>query len=184
MIHPLFSSSLDDLWSNRWHSLFKSTWLAFPFRPVRILTMRALTKRVKNPKPIAFLFSSISVFIASALMHEYVIAANMGLSIYNREFRGEQCIFFIGHGFGVMLEHVVKMAVVPKLSTSFKKSAWCHFLQHAWVFAFAYFTFYYIMNGFMCWGFQFDNPIEFMKPYILNQVVSRPALRSHFGSHI
>lgn len=184
MIQPLFSRSLDDLWSHRWHGLFKATWIAFPFRPVRILTTRALAKRVRDPRPIVFLLSSLSVFAASALMHEYVIAANMGLSIYNREFRGEQCVFFIGHGCGVIIEHLFKMIVAPKLSTSFKRSPLCRLLQHVWVVSFVYFTYYYIMHGFLSWGFQFDNPLKYIKPHILEMVATRPALQAYFGSHV
>jgi hypothetical protein len=184
MINPVLSTSLDDLWSHRWHQLFKSTWLAFPFRPVRILTMRLFTKRVKNPKPIAFLLASISVFVTSALMHEYVIAANMDWPIYNRFYKGEQCVFFIGHGFGVLLEHVIKSTVAPKLSKQFKKSQWCLLLQRVWTVIFGYFSFYYIMNGFMTWGFHLDNPLKFTKPFILEHVRARPALLAYFGSQV
>lgn len=182
MINPILSSSLDDLWSYRWHSLFKSTWLSFPFRPVRILTVRFLTKKVKNPKPIAFLLASISVFVASALMHEYVVAANLGWPIYNRFFKGEQCIFFVGHGVGVFFENLVKIIVAPKLSKEFKESALCRALRHLWVVAFGYFTFYYIMNGFLSWGFHYDNPLTFTKPYLYEYVRAHPAVQPYFGS--
>lgn len=182
MINPVLSTSLDDLWSHRWHQAFKSTWLAFPFRPVRILTMRLLTKRVKNPKPIAFLLASICVFVASALMHEYVIAANMGWPVYNRFYKGEQCIFFIGHGLGVFLEHLVKILVAPKLSKEFKESQACQLLQRAWTVIFGYLSFYYIMNGFMMWGFHLDNPLKLTKPFIMDYVRTRPHLFAYFGS--
>lgn len=182
MINPVLSTSLDDLWSHRWHQLFKSTWLAFPFRPVRILTVRFLAKKVKNPKSIAFLLASISVFVASAFMHEYVIAANMGWPIYNRFFKGEQCVFFIGHGLGVFFEHVVQSTVARKLPKQFKESMWCSLLLRIWTIGFGYFTFYYIMNGFLTWGFHYDNPLKVIQPIILEHVRARPALLPYFGS--
>lgn len=184
MINPVLSTSLDDLWSHRWHQLFKSTWLSFPFRPVRILTVRFLTKKVKNAKAIGFLLASISVFVASAFMHEYVIAANMGWPIYNRFFRGEQCIFFVGHGLGVFFEHMVEAVIAPKLPKGFRYSMWCTLLQRAWTVMFGYYTFYYIMNGFLTWGFQYDNPLEFTKPFVYDYVRAHPALLSYFGSHV
>lgn len=184
MVNPVLSYSLDDLWSHRWHQLFKSTWLAFPFRPVRILVERALTKRVKNAKAIAFLLASISVFAASALMHEYVIAANMGLPIYKRVFAGEQCIFFVGHGIGVFFEHLVHMMVIPKLPKKFKHSILYKAMGHLWTILFGYVTFYWIANGFLSWGFQFDNPLEFTKPYIVDFVQAHPRILANWGSHV
>lgn len=184
MINPVLSTSLDDLWSHRWHQLFKSTWLSFPFRPVRILAVRFLTKKVKNAKAIGFLLASVSVFVASAFMHEYVIAANMGWPIYNRFFRGEQCIFFVGHGLGVFFEHMVEAVIAPKLPKGFRDSMWCTLLQRAWTVMFGYYTFYYIMNGFLTWGFQYDNPLEFTKPFIYDYVRAHPALLSYFGSRV
>ncbi|KAI8640289.1 hypothetical protein BD408DRAFT_390894 [Parasitella parasitica] len=184
MLNPLKSQSLDELWSLRWHQFFKSTWLAFPFRPVRVLVERALTKRVRNAKAVAFLLASISVFAASAFMHEYVIAANVGLPIYKRVFAGEQCIFFIGHGLGVFFEHVVQMMVIAKLPKSFQNSALHGALGRLWTLAFGYATFYYIANGFVSWGFQCDIPLAFSKPYIADFVQSHPRLLAVWGSRI
>lgn len=184
MIHPILSTTLDDLWSTRWHQLFKSTWLAFPFRPVRILTIRLLTKRVKNPKAIGFIIASIAVFVASAGMHEYVIAANMGLPIYNRVFKGEQFIFFFSHGLGVFIEHVIELIVAPKLSKEFKDSMVCYLIKRAWTITFGYYTFYYIFNGFISWGFQFDSPFTFTQPWILDQVRAYPILRDFIGTNV
>lgn len=173
MINPVFSQSLEDLWSTRWHQLFKTTWLAFPFRPVRILALRFLTKRTKHARNIAFLLATISVFAASGLMHEYVIAANLGWSLYQHFFIGEQCVFFMLHGLGVLLEHIIGLEKMKFRA-----------LKHAWVVIFGYFTFYYIMNGFLTWGFQFDNFLTFTKPYIIQFAKTHPPLISYFGSHL
>lgn len=184
MRNPVFSRTIDDLWSNRWHQLFKSTWLAFPFRPIRILTVRSLSKTAKNSKSIAFVLASVSVFVASGLMHEYVIAANMGWPIYSRFYMGEQCIFFVGHGIAAFLENVIKMTIAPKLPKAFKESILCRALQHTWTIIFGYYTFYYIMKGFMTWGFHHDNPLVFSRPWIYEQVHSHPAVLPYIGSNV
>lgn len=184
MIHPVMSSTLDDLWSTRWHQLFKSTWLAFPFRPVRIITTRLLNKHVRNAKSVGFIVASVAVFAASAGMHEYVIAANMGIPIYSRVFMGEQCIFFLSHGLGVFFEHVIELAVAPKLSQQFKDSFICYMIKRVWTIAFGYYTFFYIFNGFVAWGFQFDSPLNYSQPFIIELVRTYPVLRDFVGTNV
>ncbi|KAI8365836.1 hypothetical protein EDC96DRAFT_508989 [Choanephora cucurbitarum] len=183
MRNPILSHSLQDLWSDRWHWLFKSTWLTMPFRPTRIITMRLLTKRVKHPKPIAFVAAFLSVFAASAFMHEYVVATNVGWHTYSTKFKGEQCVFFIGHGLGVLFEQMVCRMIVPKLPKKLQESSWMSVLGHIWTALFGFFTFHYIAHGFLSWGFQFDNPFQFTKPFVREYVYSHPALLAHFGSH-
>jgi hypothetical protein len=168
MRNPVLSHSLDDLWSTRWHQLFKSTWLAFPFRPVRILTDQFLAKRTKHARSIAFVVASLAVFLASSLMHEYVIAANMGISLYSHFFIGEQCLFFMIHGAGVVLEQALQLKHPV--------------LKHTWVVLFGYLTFYFILNGFITWGFQNDNFLTFSKPFITQFAHTHPYLLDYFGS--
>ncbi|RCI03284.1 hypothetical protein CU098_002929 [Rhizopus stolonifer] len=179
MKNPILANSLNDLWSHRWHQLFKTTWLTLPFRPVRLLLMRLLTKLIKNPKPIAFMAASLSVFVASAFMHEYAVAANLGWRLYSRVFKGEQCIFFIGHGIAVIIEQFIKTMLIP---SQLKRSSWMQLSGHVWTAAVGYVSFYYIAHGFLSWGFQFDNPITFMQPYIKHYVYAHPILHSYFGS--
>ncbi|KAI8367267.1 hypothetical protein BD560DRAFT_399749 [Blakeslea trispora] len=183
MKNPILSSSLQELWSERWHWLFKSTWLAMPFRPTRIITMRFLTKRIKHPKQVAFVAAFVSVFVASAFMHEYVVAANVGLPVYWSMFKGEQCMFFIGHGLAVLFEQLIQQAVLPKLPHKLQNSIWLSILGRIWTALFGFFTFHYIAHGFLTWGFQFDNPFQLSKPFIRECVYSHPALLAHFGSH-
>ncbi|ORE21580.1 hypothetical protein BCV71DRAFT_173653 [Rhizopus microsporus] len=57
-------------------------------------------------------------------------------------------------------------------------------IGHIWTVAFGYFTFYYIMNGFISSEFYAENPIRFLNPYILRIVRETPALRPYFGSYI
>jgi hypothetical protein len=184
MVYPVLSNSLDDLWSHRWHQLLKSTWLAFPFRPVRILASRFFSKYMKNPSQIAFLCASLSVFVISGLMHEYIVAASIGWPVYSRHFMGEQQYFFTINGVGVLIEGLFKRFVAQKLPKSLKESIAGTLFGHLWVIIFGYFNFYYIMHGFISWGFQYDNPFVFTKPFILNFVRETPAVQPFFGSLI
>ncbi|KAI8993459.1 hypothetical protein BDB01DRAFT_754658 [Pilobolus umbonatus] len=184
MKHPIISSSLDDLWSNRWHSLFKSTWLAFPFRPVRIYTERFLAKKTKNAKKISYLAGSLAVFAASSLMHEYIIISNVGIPVYKRLFFGEQSQFFMYHGLGVLFENLIRFCVLPYLPTKFKNSITARVICQIWVLFFCYCTFQYILNGFIMWGMQYDNPIKFLHPYVIEAVRKVPALHGFLGSRL
>ncbi|RCH89509.1 hypothetical protein CU097_006804 [Rhizopus azygosporus] len=182
MNYPVKAKSLNEFWSQRWHQVFKQTWLAIPFRPVRILSARGLSSIMKNPKSISFMLAFISVFVISALMHEYAIAANHGLSIYRRFFMGEQLLFFMAHALGVLIEQTMQATVVKRWLI---KSTIAHkLIGHIWTVTFGYFTFYYIMNGFISSEFYAENPIRFLNPYILRIVRETPALRPYFGSYI
>lgn len=180
--NPILASSLDDLWSVRWHRLFKSTWIAFPFRPTYILTERFFTKKVKNPKAIAFALGSISVFVASGFMHEYMVACNIGWPIYRRFFMGQQVFFFGIHGVGVFVEHLLQKLVKPRLSKELTQIVNNPILRFIVMSIFGYFTFYYFINGFIEWGFHLDNPITFSKPYMVQFAKAHPPLISYFGS--
>ncbi|KAI7894131.1 uncharacterized protein EV154DRAFT_415510 [Mucor mucedo] len=103
---------------------------------------------------------------------------------YSSVFMGEQCIFFLGHGLGVFFEHVVELVVAPKLSKEFKDSFACYLIKRIWTMAFGYYTFYYIFNGFMAWGFQFDSPLTFSQPAIIKLVQTFPVLRDFVGTNI
>ncbi|CEI96799.1 hypothetical protein RMCBS344292_10952 [Rhizopus microsporus] len=178
MNHPVKAKSLNEFWSQRWHQVFKQTWLAIPFRPVRVLSARGLSNIMKNPKSISFMLAFISVFVISALMHEYAIAANHGLSIYRRFFMGEQLLFFMAHALGVLIEQTMQATVVKRW---FIKSTIAHkLIGHIWTVTFGYFTFYYIMNGFTSSEFYAENPIRFLNPYILRIILATPLLAVQF----
>lgn len=184
MLHPIISSSLDDLWSKRWHALFKSTWLAFPFRPVRILSERILAKRVKNPKQVSYILGSLSVFIISSMMHEYIIACSLGLTLYKRVFMGEQFAFFMSQGVGVLIEHLISLLIVPHLPKAITKSYLARFLCHVWVGLVGFYTFPFILHGFIAYEMHLDNPVTFLNPYVIQFLRQYPSIHGLFGSRL
>ncbi|CAO3592032.1 unnamed protein product [Absidia cylindrospora] len=182
MDHPLISSSLSEVWSHRWHHLFKSTWLAFPFRPTRLVTQRLLAKRTKYYVGISILMSSISVFVISGLMHEYMILCNVGWPIYRTMFVGQQAVFFTANGVGVICEGIVKAIAKRVLPRSLYNSSAIRVLQHIWVVAFGLVFFTWFMEGFSYWGVYNDHPFQFSRPYIYGYVKSHPSIQPYFGS--
>ncbi|KAI8081609.1 uncharacterized protein BX664DRAFT_340815 [Halteromyces radiatus] len=182
MDHPILSPSLDEVWSYRWHQLFKSSWLAFPFRPTRLLTQRILAKRTKNYVGVSILMASISVFIISGLMHEYMILCNVGWPVYRDVFVGQQTFFFTIHGIGVIFERVVRTIAKNTLPSSIYNSMAIRVLQHIWVLTFGVAFFTYFMEGFSYWGVYNGQPFQFSRPIIYQYVKSHPALQPYFGS--
>ncbi|KAI8066501.1 hypothetical protein BC940DRAFT_302322 [Gongronella butleri] len=184
MIHPIFSSSLDDVWSRRWHQLFRSTWLAFPFRPVRTLTQRALVKYTKSHGTIALFMASVSVFVISGLMHEYMILCNVGWPLYHSALIGYQTLFFGIHGAGVILEKIVTTVSRRVVPASVRQSLLVRVLQHVWVIGFGIAFFTWFMEGFAIWNVYNDHPFQFSRPYIYAFIRSHPSLHPLVGSAI
>lgn len=184
MEDPILSSSLDEVWSFRWHQLFKSTWLAFPFRPVRLLTQRLLAKRTKSYVGISIFMGSVAVFFISGLMHEYMILCNVGWPVYRRLFIGQQTFFFTIHGCGVIFEKIVKSLSQRYLPPKIYNSLAVRVLQHLWVLIFGIAFFTKFMEGFSYWGVYNHHPFQFSRPYIYDYVKSHPQLLPYFGSNV
>ncbi|KAI9276887.1 hypothetical protein BDA99DRAFT_567782 [Phascolomyces articulosus] len=167
MINPVLSTSLEELWSVRWHQLFHTSWVAFGFRPARYITQRALAKTVKNTLPISLLAGTLAVFFVSGLTHEYMVYANNGWSVYKRLFIGQQVLFFFTHGLGMSFERIVKKFAKAYLPPSLLESILVrHIISRIWVFSFAYLTFPFFMDGFAYGQLWFDNPLSFSRPYV------------------
>lgn len=178
MMDPIISTSLDELWSVRWHQLLRTSWVAFGFRPMRFITQRALAKTVKNPLPIALMMGAIAVFAVSGLMHEYIIYCNVGWTVYRQFFAGQQFFFFFIHGIGMASERILKQVTrgmkFPRILA--------RIVSHAWVFAWAYYTFPYFLDGFAYWHIWKDNPFEFVQPYVIDFLRAIPQARALCGS--
>lgn len=178
MMDPIISTSLDELWSVRWHQLLRTSWVAFGFRPMRFITQRALAKTVKNPLPIALMMGAIAVFAVSGLMHEYIIYCNVGWTVYRQFFAGQQFFFFFIHGIGMASERILKKVTrgmtFPRILA--------RIVSHAWVFAWAYYTFPYFLDGFAYWHIWNDNPFEFVQPYVIDMLRTMPQARALCGS--
>ncbi|EIE84713.1 hypothetical protein RO3G_09423 [Rhizopus delemar RA 99-880] len=175
------ADSMHDFWSNRWHQLYRTTWKAIPFQPVRVLTTRILSKFMKDPKSIAFATATVSVFMASAFMHEYPVAALHGWSVYRRLFMGEQCIFFALHSAVILLEPVFAHTIGNKLPSKFRSSFLCRSIRGFYALMVGCVTYYYIMNGFVMTEFYRENPVKFFGPTILAKVRETPALLPYFA---
>lgn len=182
MIHPILSTSLDDLWSHRWHQLLRTSWVAFAFRPTRHIAQRLLVKRLKNPMPVVLLLSALSVFAISGLMHEYIIYCNVGWSVYRRFFLGQQLYFFFIHGLGVVFERVIKQFSKRILPSSYRNSFFIECVQRLWVLGFGFYTFPAFLDGFSYWGVWHDNPLTYVQPYILRALRAVPEARPFCGS--
>ncbi|KAI8140045.1 hypothetical protein BJV82DRAFT_624910 [Fennellomyces sp. T-0311] len=183
MINPIISNSLEELWSTRWHQLLHTSWVAFAFRPVRYIIQRLTAKTNMNPGPIILVASSLAVFFVSGMMHEYLVYANIGWSIYSRFFVGQQVAFFFIHGIGMMVEkNVAKVcrSVLPAqlLDSFFVK----HILQRVWVITYAYLTFPYFMDGFGYWGLWHDNPFTFSRGPVEQLLRAIPNGQAYCGS--
>ncbi|ORX62887.1 hypothetical protein DM01DRAFT_1330998 [Hesseltinella vesiculosa] len=182
MIHPMLSSSLDDVWSRRWHQLFRSTWLAFPFRPTRTLTQRLLAKTTKHYDSIALFAASVSVFFISGLMHEYMVVCNVGWPLYKSALIGQQTMFFTIHGCGVILEKLITAFSKRVLPESVRHSLVVRVLQHIWVIGFGFTFLIWFMEGFATWNVYNDNPFQFTRPLIHQYFRTHPALHPFVGS--
>lgn len=182
MKNPIIASSLDELWSDRWHQLLRSSWVAFAFRPTRFVAQRALAKHIKDPMPIVLLLSVASVFAISGLMHEYIIYANVGWSVYRRFFVGQQFCFFYAHGLATVFERVFRKVAKRVLPPALYNSIFARLVQHAWVVLFAYYTFPTFLDGFAYWGLWLDNPFQNTKPYVWQFLRTIPEARAFCGS--
>ncbi|KAI8140046.1 hypothetical protein BJV82DRAFT_672142 [Fennellomyces sp. T-0311] len=183
MMNPLMSKSLEELWSVRWHQLMHTSWVAFAFRPSRYITQRLLAKTVKNPLPIALLVGSLSVFFVSGMMHEYIIYANLGWSVYSRLFIGQQVFYFYIHGVGLTVEKIIsaisKRVLPPKIRESWFVT---QVVQRLWITAFSAITFPYFMDGFGYWALWNDNPFTFSTPYVKQLIQLIPNGPNYCGS--
>ncbi|KAI8065151.1 membrane bound O-acyl transferase family-domain-containing protein [Gongronella butleri] len=96
---PWLAHSPYDLWSTRWHQLFRPGFRRYAYLPVRALFTDARRGRV---------FATIAVFAASGLMHEYILIAMAGPSrlLHGQFFRGilgQQLLFFLVQGVATIL---------------------------------------------------------------------------------
>lgn len=159
--------------SKRWHQVFRTAWLALPFRPVRTLASKITSKTV------ALALASISVFFVSGLMHEYLALCAMGWKPYWARFIGDECLFFTLHGVLVVFEKMVR-ASVP---SSWRHSPLSRIVGHAWVVGVIYVTFPWFVNAFGYFNLWHVNPFNALTPYMLDHVWRRyPILHSVCGS--
>lgn len=86
---PWLTRSVYDLWSHRWHQIFRPGFHQVAYNPIR----RLFGQKHKHIGRIA---GTIAVFACSGLMHDYIILAALGPSNYNQPgVFGYQTLFFM-----------------------------------------------------------------------------------------
>lgn len=99
---PLFDKlwlarSVYDLWSRRWHQIFRPGFYQIAYRPVRSIF------REKH-KTVGRIAGTIAVFVCSGLMHDYIILSILGYSNYNKPgIFGYQTLFFVLQGLATLV---------------------------------------------------------------------------------
>ncbi|KAI7853179.1 hypothetical protein BDC45DRAFT_484247 [Circinella umbellata] len=193
MNYPVMATSCNDVWNHRWHQLFRSIWVAVPFRPVLLLLGKMndnnndeTTQEQKNEKTSPtrsstthIAMATLSVFFVSGLMHEYLVLCGAGIQVYWNTFIGQECLFFALHGCAVCLERLVQPYL--KVKEGFVAEA----LKRIWVVWFSFRVFPLFLNGFAFWELWNANPFNAFTPYFLDNVWRKyPILREFCGSYL
>ncbi|KAI7879410.1 hypothetical protein K492DRAFT_208279 [Lichtheimia hyalospora FSU 10163] len=174
MNHPVLASSLNELWSIRWHQVFRSIWLVIPFRPMRTLINRAYgikdnnqdKKKKATTSRVAIAAATISVFFVSGLMHEYIVLCESGVDGYGKHLIGQECLFFTLHGVLCIVEQGVW-----RWFSKISHRQWTRkLLGHVWVMVIGFLTFPWFVNPFAYWGVWHANPFNTLTPFLLEHV--------------
>ncbi|KAI9358777.1 membrane bound O-acyl transferase family-domain-containing protein [Pilaira anomala] len=105
---PWMTRSVYDLWSRRWHQIFRPGFHQVAYRPVRRLFG-------EKHKTIGRITGTIAVFVCSGLMHDYIMFVMLGYSNYNAPGAlGQQGLFFLLQGVATIVS-----ATGPRLPTWF-----------------------------------------------------------------
>lgn len=85
---PWLTRSVYDLWSRRWHQIFRPGFHQVAYKPIRRLFG-------KNHATMGRILGTIAVFMCSGLMHDYIILGMLGYSNITRPgIFGYQTLFF------------------------------------------------------------------------------------------
>jgi hypothetical protein len=104
---PWLTRSVYDLWSHRWHQIFRIGFYQVAYLPVRNLFGK------KNMALVGRIMGSLAVFMCSGLMHDYIILSMLGYSNWRRSgILGYQTLFFMLQGFASIIS-----VVSPRLPT-------------------------------------------------------------------
>lgn len=105
---PWMTRSVYDLWSRRWHQIFRPGFHQVAYGPVRRLFG-------EKHKTIGRITGTIAVFVCSGLMHDYIMLVMLGYSNYNAPGAlGQQGLFFLLQGIATIVS-----ATSPRLPTWF-----------------------------------------------------------------
>lgn len=111
---PLFdrlwmASSVHDMWSRRWHQIFRSAFRDIAYLPVR---------RLFPSKPmLGQALGVLSVFTLSGLMHDYILLCMVGYQQYVTipGLMGMQLTFFLLQGMGTVISNYHSIPKIPHI---------------------------------------------------------------------
>lgn len=181
MNYPIFSTSLEDVWSRRWHRVLRPAWIASSFKPVYYIVDK-WTESNSGGKKLATGLASMAVFAASGLTHEYSVLCNAGWQVYKQNYIGDQMIFFGIHGIFVVLEKFTGFIYKSFLPKSVINSPIVRVLLNIYVILFATWTFPLFINGFAHWGLWRLNELTPIDPAVRHYLAATPYLRQYCGS--
>jgi hypothetical protein len=181
MNYPLLSTSLEDVWSRRWHRVLRPAWIASAFKPVYYIVDK-WTEKSPNGKKLAMSLASMAVFVVSGLTHEYSVLCNAGWKVYKQSYIGDQMIFFGIHGVLVVLEKTAGFLYKQFLPKSVTNSPLVRVLLNLYVILVATLTFPYFINGFAHWGLWRLDEVTPLEPAVRQFLASTPYLRQYCGS--
>ncbi|EPQ30775.1 uncharacterized protein PFL1_01676 [Pseudozyma flocculosa PF-1] len=93
---PLFATSVQDLWSNRWHHLFRQSFLHVAYSPVRTVAAAVVGRKAARA------LATFAVFALSALVHEW---GQLPMSPHSRLGITQTGTFFLVQAVAIVLEH-------------------------------------------------------------------------------
>ncbi|KAI8984631.1 membrane bound O-acyl transferase family-domain-containing protein [Mycotypha africana] len=86
---PWLTRNVHDLWSKRWHQIFRPGFHQVAYNPIRKLFG-------PRHRTLGRLFGILGVFACSGLMHDYIVLAMLGYSNWNKPgILGYQTLFFM-----------------------------------------------------------------------------------------
>lgn len=108
---PWMTRSVYDLWSRRWHQIFRPGFHQVAYNPIR-------RQFGEKNKVIGRIAGSIAVFMCSGLMHDYIMIAMLGYSNYKTPGAlGYQTLFFLLQGIATIVS-----LTSPKLPAWFART--------------------------------------------------------------
>jgi hypothetical protein len=180
MNYPLLGTSLEDVWSHRWHRVLRPAWIASAYKPVYFITRQWIPKN----RQLAVGLASMAVFVASGLTHEFVVLCNAGWQDYKETYIGQQMFFFGIHGVIVVLEKMAALIYKRILPKSIIESHLVKVLLNLYVITVATSTFPYFINGFARWGLWRIDSLTPLEPVVQAYIASNPYLRQFCGSRL
>lgn len=181
MNYPFLSISLEDLWSHRWHRIFRAAWVTSAFKPV-YYSIRQITQKSPKFKHLAIGLANLAVFVASGIIHEYIVLCNAGWTLYTEKYMGHEMSFFALHGVLVVVEKTMGHFLEPMIPKSIAKSPITRFARHFYVIYISFVTFPWFFNCFAPWGLFKLQSFTPLGPIIDNFLAATPYLRQYCGS--